>query len=83
MTVEKRFEEWFDGEVDKGLIDLKLDVRAAPESTTPEEVLSEILTCEQMIEDGLVEDLPLQTTKCSPEADAIICKCLFDAKSNL
>ena len=77
MTIEEEFNEWFEGQLADGLVDFKFDVRGAPDGTTREEVMAEILKLEKMVADGEVEKFPPeQTTKCHPAAEYIICSCI-------
>lgn len=77
MTIEEEFNEWFQKQRDDGLVDFKLDVRGAPEGSTKEEVMAEIMLMEKMIANGEVEDFPPEPGQPpSPGADYIICSCL-------
>jgi len=77
MTIEEEFNEWFDQQLADGLVDFKLDVRSAPEGSTKEEVMAEIMLMEKMIAAGEVEEFPPEPDQpCSPGADYIICSCI-------
>ena len=77
-ALQEEFGRWFDSQTAAGLKDFKIDVK--PDGDLYD-VYSEILRIEEMIAAGEVDELPEQTTKCSLEAEAIICKCVFDALS--
>lgn len=77
MTTEEEFNEWFQEQLDDGLVDFKLDVRGAPEGSTKEEVMAEILLMEKMIANGEVEDFPPEPDQpCAPGAEYIIRSCI-------
>ena len=78
MTIEEEFNEWFDQQLADGLVDFKLDVRSAPEGSTKEEVMAEIMLMEKMIAAGEVEEFPPEPDyECHPAAEYIIGSCLF------
>jgi len=75
--IEEEFNEWFQEQVDNGLVDFKLDVRSAPEGSTKEEVMAEILYCEKQIALGNVEEFPpAPDQQCSAGAEYIIGSCI-------
>lgn len=77
MTIEEEFNKWFQEQLDDGLVDFKLDVRGAPEGSTKEEVMAEIMLMEKMIANGEVEEFPPEPDQPpSPGADYIICSYL-------
>lgn len=76
MTIEEEFNEWFEGQLADGLVDFKFDVRGAPDGTTREEVMAEILKLEKMVAAGEVEEFPPEPDHPSPGADYIICSCI-------
>jgi len=79
MTIEEEFTKWFDEQVEDGLVDFKLDVRSAPEGSTKEQVMVEILECERLIAAGEVEEFPPKPDQpCSAGAAYIIGSCIFD-----
>jgi len=78
MTIEEEFNEWFDQQLADGLVDFKLDVRGAPEGSTKEEVMAEILKCERLIAAGEVEEFPPEPDlECHPGAQYIIGSHIF------
>lgn len=78
MTIEEEFTKWFDEQVENGLVDFKLDVRSAPEGSTKEQVMAEILECERLIAAGEVEEFPPEPDlECHQGAQYIIGSHIF------
>lgn len=78
MSESHTFEQWFEGEQEKGLVDIKLSIGGNCASSR--EAKDEIRLMELHIENGYVEGMPpAQSQLVSPVADEIICR--YVAKS--
>lgn len=73
MSQSQTFEQWFEGEKENGLVDIKLSLSSNGASSR--EAKDEIRLIELQIENGFVESMPpAQSQLVSPVADEIICR---------
>ncbi len=74
MAEKQTFEQWFEGETNKGLVDIKLSVSCTKEATA-RMAKEEIQQIEMNLENNFVEAAPpTQSSIVSEAADEIICR---------